>query len=197
MDLNCGEFLDAPNDQYKKFFLKFKEIKDLPLDNWKPVHILAYFCSKYKQHYNHEYKFKFNSPKPTSCFEIFQVKKLAQLLSAHPKILRDYIDWVFQTRVVAAKRKLTSISFLTVEALVFDYKTILFNGQPQDSSKLDRSTILSPEFVDIFNKININIKTFGDLAFIYQIPNKTQVIQEAFDKCYQLGLEKDILEKIK
>src|ERR1700690_3719454 len=103
-----GELTDIPNEKYRKFFEKFKEIDTLRVDEWKVVHILSYFCKKYKETYGVDYKFKFNSPAPSKCFEIFQVKKLAYMLTEQPKLLRDYIDWIYLNKVVKAKRRLTS-----------------------------------------------------------------------------------------
>lgn len=63
-EITGGELSDIPNDQYRKFFEKFKEIETLDVEQWKPAHILAYFCKKYKETYEIDYKFKFNSPSP-------------------------------------------------------------------------------------------------------------------------------------
>ncbi len=42
------DFQKNTNEKYTKFFEKFKEISTLDVDNWKPAHILGYFCMKYK-----------------------------------------------------------------------------------------------------------------------------------------------------
>ena len=42
-------------------------------------------------------------------------------LTADPSLLKEYIDWVYDNKVVKAKRKLTSISFMTNEGIVNEY----------------------------------------------------------------------------
>ena len=59
-ELVIGELTDYPNDQYRKFFEKFKEIDGLDVKDWKTTHVLSYFCRKYEDQYQLKYKFKFN-----------------------------------------------------------------------------------------------------------------------------------------
>jgi len=189
-----GQLGDYPNDQYRKFFEKFPEIETLDVNEWKPVHILAYFCKKYEEQYGTKYTFKFNSPSPAKCFEIFQIKRLAMLLSSSPKILKEYIDWVYLTKVVQAKRRLTSISFMTHEGLIADYKTrVLLVGKR--NLNVDRSTILPEKFKSVFQEIGIFATNYGDLAFLAQM-EQTPEMQDAFRKLEGLGFDKDILGRI-
>ena len=98
-----GDLNDAPNPNYQKFFDKFLEIETLETKNWKVPHLIGYFCKKYFETYKVKYKFKFNSPAPSKCFEVFQIKKLASCLTSDPVLLKEYIDWVYKTKVVKAK----------------------------------------------------------------------------------------------
>ena len=192
---NGGDLNGAPNKKYEQFFAKFAEIDTLPLSDWKTVHILAYFCKKYETQYNTKYQFKFNSANPTNCFEVFQVKKLASQISSNPKILTEYIDWVYKTRVVEAKRKLTSISFLTVEGLVIEYKkNFLFADKK--NIQVSRSTLVPDEYKPIFANAGVNIQTYGDLAFMYQMEDKTVQLQESFNKIVEMGFDPEILERV-
>jgi hypothetical protein len=189
-----GELTDYPNEKYRQFFEKFSEIGTLDVTEWKPVHILAYFCKKYEEQYQTKYAFKFNSPSPLKCFEVFQIKRLAMLLSSSPKILRDYIDWVYLTKVVQAKRRLTSISFMTHEGLVQDYKmNILLSGKK--NLNVDRSTQLPANYRSIFQDIGITAQNYGDLAFLFQM-EKTPELEGAFVKLIELGFEEDIIGRI-
>src|ERR1017187_6952153 len=125
-----GNLTDLPNEKYKKFFATFDEIETIDVSQWRPSHVLGYFCKKYKDTYGVPYRFKFNSPSPPKCFEIFQVKRLCMLLSSNPTILKGYIDWIYENKVVKAKRRLTSISFMTNEGVVQDYKmNVLLAGK--------------------------------------------------------------------
>ena len=92
-DLNQEiEFDDFPNEKYKKFFDKFAEINSLEQKLWKPVHLLAYFAKKYQNHYNVKYKFKYNTPSPANCFEVFQIKKLSMNLTKNPETIKNILN---------------------------------------------------------------------------------------------------------
>lgn len=188
-----GELTDYPNLQYKKFFDKFSEIDTVEVTNWKPVHLIAHFCKKYKEAYNTDYKFKFNSPAPSKCFEVFQMKKLAMQLSSQPTVLKEYIDWMYQTRVVQAKRKLTSISFLTVEDIVNDYKINILLAGKRSSFNIDRATNLPDNYKQVLHNFNMPALTYGDLSFVLQMtPEKDQLLESL----KSLGFDEKILEKI-
>ena len=189
-----GELTDYPNDKYRQFFDKFAEIETLDLAEWKPVHILAYFCKKYQEQYQVKYQFKFNSPSPAKCFEVFQIKKLAMLLSSNPGILKEYIDWIYLTKVVQAKRRLTSISFMTNEGVVQDYKmNVLLKGKK--NLNVDRSTALPDKYRSIFGDIGINISTYGELSFLAHMAQTPQMVG-AFQKIEELGFDREVLERI-
>jgi hypothetical protein len=190
-DLAIGNLGDVPNENYKKFFNKFSEIDTLPIQEWKVVHILSYFCKKYKDAYNIDYKFKFNNPAPSKCFEVFQVKRLSQMLSSNPSILKEYIDWVYLHKVVKAKRRLTSISFMTVEGVVNEYKTKYLLSPTQNIS---RSTLLPEKYQELFKNKGFELKTYGDLAFLSQMDD-FQVIG-ALQEAELAGLDKNILTRI-
>jgi hypothetical protein len=190
-----GELTDYPNDQYRKFFEKFAEIETLDVAEWKPVHILAYFCKKYKEQYGVDYKFKFNSPSPTKCFEVFQTKKLAMSLTANPGLLREYIDWIYQTKVVAAKRRLTSISFMTNDGVVQEYKmNVLLAGKK--NLNVDRSTPLPEKYRAVFKEAGVAINTYGELAFVSQMDPLSSELSIAMDKLQELGFDKEVLGRI-
>lgn len=185
----------APNTKYEKFFEKFEEINTLDVHSWNTTHLLGYFCKKYQDTYNTPYRFKFNSPSPTKCFEVFQMKKLASLLTSQPKLLRDYIDWIYETKVIKAKRKLTSISFMTHEGLILEYRdSVLMAGQRGET--LDRSKSLPDNYKVIFSKAGVTLSTYGELAFLSQMTEQSSEIQNAFTELANLGFNKDILSKI-
>jgi len=197
-DQTGGELVDIPNDKYKKFFEKFNEINSVELTAWKPVHLIGFFCAKFKEAYGTDYKFKFNSPSPSKCFEVFQIKKLSQMLSSQPNILKEYIDWIFKEKVEKDGKKFRSISFITSEDIVKEYKmNVLMSDKP-----IDRSTKLSDEMVLLFNEGDWEesglISTYGDLAFFIKAyensPYFTTRIEYAKEK---YNFDFSILEKIK
>lgn len=191
-DLELG---NAPNTKYEKFFDKFKEIDIVPTESWNATHILAYFCKKYKEHYNVDYTFKFNSPSPAKCFEVFQVKRLALILTANPVLLREYIDWIYLNKVAQAKRRLTSISFMTNEGVVNEYKSVVLLAGKKNLN-VDRSTPLPDKFKTVFKEAGTAINTYGELAFVSQMDPLSDELIAAMQKIEELGFDKDILGRI-
>ena len=193
-DADLGNLFDPPNKNYEKFFAKFKEIETLPIEQWKVNHLIGYFTKKYKEHYHTNYKFKFNTTAPSSCFEVFQMKKLGNNLSSDPKILKDYIDWVFKTRVASAKKKLTSISFLTVEGIMTEYKVNVYFAPKHNS--ISRSSLLPDNVTAILGSAGIMAKTYADFAFISQVDPVPDDFRVAFEKVDATGFDRSILGKL-
>ncbi len=191
-----GELTPIPNDKYKKFFEKFGEIETLDVTQWKTAHILGYFCKKYKETYGLDYSWKFNNPSPAKCFEVWQANTLAAKLSANPKILRDYIDWVFKNYVPKTKARFRSVSFITKDETVQDYKmNVLLAGQKNLS--VDRSTSLPSNYADIIRELaGINIGTYGDLAFVSQMDPMPDNIANAMNKLSEMGFDIEVLKRI-
>jgi hypothetical protein len=191
-----GELTTIPNDKYKKFFDKFAEIGTLDVTQWKTAHILGYFCKKYKDTYGMDYSWKFNNPSPAKCFEVWQANTLAAKLSANPKILRDYIDWVYQTYVPRTKARFRSVSFITKDEIVQDYKmNVLLAGQK--NLQVDRSTALPSNYSDILREVaGLNISTYGDLAFISQMDPMPDNLVKAMERLSEFGLDKEVLKRI-
>jgi hypothetical protein len=190
-----GELGTIPNDKYKKFFAKFAEIDTLDVKDWKVAHVLGYFCKKYKDAYGVEYSWKFNNPSPVKCFEVWQVNTLSAKLSANPKILRDYIDWVYEKHVTKAKRRLTSISFMTHDNVVIDYKMNVLLAGKKDLH-IDRGTALPKDYQSIFEQAGTTIRTYGELAFVSQMDPMQDVLAAAFNKIREMGFDPEILKRI-
>ena len=197
MDKNIygGELTDAPNEHYRKFFARFNEIDTLDVKDWKSLHLISYFCKKYYETYNVKYKFKFNSSSPSKCFEVFQIKKLASMLTAKPELLKEYIDWVYRFKVVKAKRRLTSISFMTVEGVVNEYKFNILLAQ-KDNGNIERTTPLPETYISPFRDAGFFANTYGDLAFLYQMPDKSADLVQAFEQAESFGLDVSLLCKV-
>lgn len=186
----------APNEKYQKFFEKFKEINTTEISSWKGVHLLGYFCKKYQEQYQVNYKFKFNTPIPSKCFEVFQIKKLALQLTADPILLKEYIDWIF-LKAVQGKRKFTSISFITNEKILQEYKFTVLLINKQSPQVISRSTPLPEEYKSLFFNTKYPIETYGDLAFVYQACDiLSPELIEVFLQLEHLGFDKNILNTI-
>jgi hypothetical protein len=191
-----SELSTIPNEKYQKFFAKFDEIDNLDISEWRAPHLLGYFCRKYKQTYQADYSWKFNNESPAKCFEVWQFNTLCAKLSANPKILKDYIDWVYDVEVPKVKTKFRSISFLTQDERVIFYKmNILLAGAKNLS--VDRSTPLPTIYRDTLKSVaNLTINTYGDLAFVSQMDPMPDNIATAMDQITEQGFDREILKRI-
>ncbi len=191
-----GELTAVPNEKWRKFFEKGQEFVTLDVNQWKIAHLLMYFENKYRETYGISYSWKYNKELPSKSFEVWQMNTLAAKLSANPKILRDYIDWVFQTHVPKTKARFRSVSFITKDETVQDYKmNVLLAGQKNLS--VDRSTQLPSNYSDIIRELaGINITTYGDLAFISQMDPMPDNIAKAMEKLAEFGLDQNVLRRI-
>ena len=190
------QITNIPNDKYAKFFAKFAEIDTIDIKDWRYQHLLGFFVHKYKQHYHTDYQWKFNHQLPTKCFEVWQIKTLGAKLSTSPQILKDYIDWVFINIVPKAKRKLTSISFMTKDDVINDYKLNVLLAD-QTKTTIDRNMQLPEHYKKAWLEgSGVKIHTYGNLAFIAQIIPRAENITSGFEKLVDAGFNMSILEKI-
>lgn len=189
-----GELSSVPNDKYRKFFEKFAEIETLEVEQWRPAHLLGYFCKKYKETYNEDYNWKFNDPNPSKCFEVWQLSRISANISANPTLIKNYIDWAYQNLVPKATRRFTSISFITKDQTMIWYKMNVLLGTKKNLN-VSRSTLLPENYRTVFQEIGVFADSYGDLAFLSQM-EQTPELTLAFEKLAELGFDKDILERI-
>lgn len=179
---------DQVSEHYKKFFSKFGEIDNVEIKDWKVVHLLAYLCKKYETHYGLKYSFKFNNPAPSKSYEVYQIKKLANMLSSDPQILKDYLDWVFEKKIIEKKKRITSLGYFTHIDIVNDFKfKFLFNKK-----QIARTDHLATNIASICARNGFSIKTYGELAFVKRMPNQDTL----FDELKSIGFNIDVLDKI-
>jgi hypothetical protein len=190
---------DPISPAYQRFFARLPEHATLDTPKWGVVHILGYFCARYKKHYGIDYTFRFNNPAPSKSYEIFRIKSLAQMLSSDPTILKDYIDWLFETEVIARKKRITALGFITNVELVNKYKfERLLPGRT-----IDRATPLPPNYWQVIqNHGSIhtkNIKTYGDLVFFKMGLNEFSEPKdiELFKELKKAGMSMEMLGKVK
>ena len=144
-----------------------------------------------------DYPWKFNNPSPNRCFEVWQLNTLVAKLSANPQILKDYIDWAYQKLVPQAKRRLTSISFMTKDEVINPYKmNVLLGGKK--NLNVDRSTPLPDKYKEVIKQCgnSFNLSTYGDLAFVSQMDPMPQELSRAFRELSDAGFDMEVLKRI-
>jgi hypothetical protein len=190
---------EYPSIHYKKFFDRFPEIESVAVNDWEGVHVIAYFCKKYEDYYGLKYSFKFNSTAPTKSYEVFQIRKLASMLSASPNILKDYIDWFFTNKIISRKRRITSMAFMTDTITVNEYKFKKLGINKNIS--IDRSTTLPPNYIEVITGFGQNISNYGELAFVKRCMDNGNAtdpkFREMMDALRKAGLDTNSLDRVK
>jgi hypothetical protein len=157
-DDKVTELLSKP---WQKFLAKFKEIDNLPITEWKEPHVLGYFCHRFETHYEQKFALSFRGA-PSKCNEIYMIKKtMAMLNTTDMSVIRSYIDWVFDQKIIPGKIKIRSIGFLTTPGFGNE-----FNQYRAKKEKIIKSTELPARYRKIADDLDLPVATYGDLAFI-------------------------------
>jgi hypothetical protein len=174
---------------YTKFFAKFKNHETLDISKWSLIDLLAYFCKRYEKHYGVKYTFRFNNNVPSKSYEMYRMKSLAQMITSDVAVLKDYIDWLFETEVVARKKRITALGFITNVELVNKYKFLKLIP----NASIDRTTLLPANYLAIVKQYTAPINNYGDLAFV----KDNEDYKEMMEKLVEAGFDMKILEKVK
>lgn len=187
-----------PSKWWQNFFKKFDEIDEIKVSKWKEVHQLSYFCRRYESTYGRRYAFSLNG-RPGNCTEIIFIKKIAAMLStSNQKIIKEYIDWIFDYEIIPKNKKIQKLSFLMTPGL--GNKFLAYRS---DKNRIERSTELPADYISLIESMGLYAETYGDLAFIKQSidqnPNdEAKIIQKKMlNKLYAFGLTDNILNNLK
>lgn len=191
---NVNELLSKP---WQKFLAKFKDIETVSVSEWKEAQLLGYFCKRYETCFNQKFALSFRGA-PSKCNEIYMIKKtMAMLNSVDPIVLHDYIDWVFDCKIIPSNIKIRSIGFLTTPGYGNE-----FNSYRAKKIKVNKSTELPVKYQQIAEVCNVHVVTYGDLAFLKmaldQDPDSEhKAPHKAFFKdIINMGFEPEILNNL-
>ena len=195
-EVEMEEFLKPLSKHWQRFFRKFAEIEEIKVSKWRPVHQLAYFSMRYEQHFGKRFAFSLRGA-PTKCTEIVFIKKIGAMLgTTNQRTVKNYIDWVFDKKIIPQRKRIRSLAFFMAPGLGNE-----FNLQRQAESVIGRSTALPREFVELAFEAGIPIETYGELAFIKQALDQSTEGRENYQALYRkllmAGLEPDILLKLR
>jgi len=186
-----------PSPHYEKFFEKFAEIDTVEIKDWSNTHLIAYFVRRYKEYYNSDYTFRFNSTAPGKSYEVYNFNKLAHQISSNPTILKDYIDWFFTNKIIIKKKKITSLAFLTDANIINEYKE---NKLLMGKRSISRSTTIPMNFISVIRKFDNDIETYGDLAFVKRcmLTNDCEKKHiEMMQELNKIGMDISSLDRVK
>lgn len=153
-----NELLSKP---WQKFLAKFKDIETLAVSEWKEAQLLGYFCKRYETCFDQKFALSFRGA-PSKCNEIYMIKKtMAMLNSTDATVIHDYVDWIFDCKIIPGKIKIRSIGFLTTPGFGNE-----FNTYRTKKARVSKSTQLPIKYQQCADELNLPVATYGDLAFI-------------------------------
>lgn len=183
---------------WQNFFNRFAEIETLKNSKWKEIHQLAYLSKRFEQFYGKKFAFSLKGA-PSKCPEIVLVKKMCAMLgTTNATTIREYIDWVFDVKIIPNKMKIKSLAFFMTPGLGNE-----FHFQRNKKNQIDKMTELPNEYKEIVDVMGLPVSTYGDLAFIQHAleeePNNEsrRPYRELFDKLCAIGFETQVLKDLR
>jgi len=161
------ELLSYTPKRWQTFFLKLKTWEDDKISKWNDHQLLGYFLKRHKDCSGIKYVFDI-SKTPSKTSELFMMKKLKGAIeTTNPTLIKEYIDWVFDKKIIPNKQKVTSVGFLTMPKFINEF---LF--YKKEAARPRRSVSLPKDYKELANQLNISVETFGDIAFIKMSSDK-------------------------
>jgi len=192
------DFLNLlPSKWWVNFFKKFDEIDNIPISKWKPVHQLSYLTQRYEEVYGKRFSFALTGT-PSKCGEIYMIKKMMAVLgTSNQKTIKEYIDWVYDRKIIPQKRKIRSVGFFINSSFCNE-----FHLDRIEKNKITRNTALPKEYKSVVDTFGLGLDTFGDLAFAKQAIDEEpddksrEPYRKLFHELYRVGFQYNILDNI-
>lgn len=147
---------------WQKFFDKLNEFEDLKVSQWKDVHVLGYILKRYKDLHDKEYSITVKNA-PSKCPDMVIVRRIfATLNTTNMKTIKDYIDWVYDTKVAPKKMKFRTIGFFLTTGFANEF----LNWRDSAKNSFSRASELPSDYLSIASSLGVHASTYGDLAFI-------------------------------
>lgn len=188
-----------PNAYWRRFKQRLDKYDETPPANWKDEHALGHILKRYKDQVGVDFSLSHSGP-PTKSKEIYCIRRMILALGTEDgQVIKNYIDWLFDTIVIPKNITISSIAFFFTADFIFKFKQKL-----RRNNKITRTTQLPVQYCQLLTNLNItDISTYGDLAFaklaIDQDPDNIEyaIYIEMFNKLSGVGLDIDQLKSLK
>jgi hypothetical protein len=199
LDKERIDSLEFVSKRWKTFFNKFKQIDnpELKVSQWTPLNVLSYFDKRFRECYKKNFVYSLNRV-PSKCSELALIKKVyAMLCTTNPRTIKEYIDWVFDKKIIEKGLNIRTLAFFMNAALGNEFMTFKNN-----EAKITRSKELPPIYANVIKECDLPIATYGELAFIKDALDKNLNIGEIdkykdmFFKLYSYGFEDELLKNL-
>jgi len=184
----------TPNAYWRRFKERLATFDQTPLDEWGEEQILGYLLKRLSDHYKIEFALSYQGA-PTKSPEMYCVRRMMYFVGSQKGwIIKDYIDWVFDTIIAPQKTKVDTLAFFFTKKICQRYRGVFAERQ-----KITRSTELPPNYKKEAEDANLFINTYGELAFAKMALDadpERQDIKNLFVHLEDLGFSTAILERL-
>jgi hypothetical protein len=187
----------SPNNSWLKFKAKLSECTYDDISEWKEHHFLGHILKRYKDYMGIDFTLSYSGP-PSKCSELFCVKRMISFLGTDDnQTIKDYIDFVFDQYIVPKKVSLSSIAYFFTTNFIFEFKKKF-----RKETKITRSTLLPQDCKSVVTNLNLDVITYGDLAFakiaVENDPNNNEleIYTKMFDELKSIGFDDSVLGRL-
>jgi len=187
----------TPNAYWRRFEKRLTEFENVPIDQWKPEEVLAYLLKRYGDHYQIDFSLSYYGP-PTKCPEIYCVRRMMTVVGTEEgPIIKQYIDWVFDTIIIPKKTKVTSLAFFFTYDICRKFKVHFHK-----INNITKTTELPDRYREVVKELEFDslINTYGDLAFVKMALDNDPITHAhyglMFEKLHNVGLNVVMLKHL-
>jgi hypothetical protein len=177
---------------WQKFFAKFEEINSIKVSQWKEVHLLAYISKRFEDTFGRKFPVTIKGA-PSKSTDVYQAKQIMAMLgTTNMKTVKDYIDWVYDNKVVPKNAKFRKIGYFLTSDFMNE-----FMFAKEAKMKIKRSTELPADYKCIADNLGVHANTYGDLAFIKMAADQgSNQYKLLFANLEVAGFDSTVLERI-
>jgi hypothetical protein len=195
----------TPNAYWRRFEKRLQEFEDVPLEEWKEEQVLGYLLKRYRENYGIDFSLSYSNP-PTKCPEMYCVRRMLTAIGAYDgsapnkikaHVIKQYIDWVFDTIISPQKTQIKNLAYFFTQNICNQFKAVY-----KKNKTITRSTELPGNYLDAAIALDVNVRTYGDLAFakmaIDQAPDRDDLSSytQLFSRLRDIGFDDSILTRL-
>lgn len=189
----------TPNSSWLAFIKRMDLFQSLPIDQWTQDQVLGYLLSLYEKQYGFKWSLSYSGA-PTKCSEIYCLQRTYNNLgTASHAMVKQYIDWVFETKIAPQKLSVKSLGFFFTKKICEEFKL-----NASKITKITKSKELPVNYIDKAGEFGLTLNTYGDLAFAKMaldqvsddIPEEYVPYKNLFDWLTRTGFKQELLERL-
>ena len=184
-----------PNAYWRRFKERLDAYEEVEIKDWKDEHLLAHILRRYKNMMGVEFTLSYSGA-PTKCKEMYCVRRMVHFLSDEENRVfqKEYIDWIFDDVIIPTKAVIHSIAYFYTTELILKFKK-----DRRKKNTVTRATSLPEDYGKIVSEMELDIDTYGDLAFaniaLEQSPDDEDLKEyvELFSRLKGVGFDISVL----